>query len=332
MSTPSPRSIDDWRSPWRGRVDAADGEAGWRWHQVVQAGTAAAPSGVALLGLASDEGVRRNQGRPGAADGPLALRRALAPLPLGQARCLLDAGTIACDDGDLETAQRRYAERAQQLLREGHLVIGLGGGHEIAWASYQGLTSLWNERRVRRLAIVNFDAHFDLRREERATSGTPFLQALEHARAHGRDVQYRVLGISRTANTRALFDTARAFGVQWTLDEDMTVLQLPALRADLATWLEDFDVVYLTVCLDVLPPSTAPGVSAPAARGVSLEVIEPLVQTVAGCGRLGLADVAELNPALDVDQRTARTAARLVWQIADAHAAASRASLERPQR
>lgn len=322
----TPPAHEDWRAPWQGRVDAADGEAGWRWHQVVQPwhddpGPAAAP-GVALLGLASDEGVRRNQGRTGAAEGPLALRRALASLPAASAQPLIDAGTVPCLDNDLEAAQSRYAQRAARLLDQGHLVIGLGGGHEIAWASYQGLASLLQSGRARRLAIVNFDAHFDVRRDVQATSGTPFLQALEHARAHGWDTQYRVLGVSRAANTRALFDTARSLGVQWTLDEQMTLLHLEALRAELAQWLEGFDAVYLTVCLDVLPAATAPGVSAPAARGVPLEVIEPLVQTVAACGRLRLADVAELNPRLDIDQRTARTAARLVWQVAQAHRSA----------
>jgi formiminoglutamase len=59
----------------------------------------------------------------------------------------------------------------------------------------------------------------------------------------------------------------------------------------------------------------APGVSAPAARGVALDVIEPIIDAVAGSGKLRLADIAELNPALDIDQRTARVAARLVARV-----------------
>jgi formiminoglutamase len=53
-------------SDWRGRVDAVDGDAGRRWHQVVRPASAATNAGVALLGLASDAGVRRNNGRVGA--------------------------------------------------------------------------------------------------------------------------------------------------------------------------------------------------------------------------------------------------------------------------
>jgi formiminoglutamase len=60
----------------------------------------------------------------------------------------------------------------------------------------------------------------------------------------------------------------------------------------------------------------APGVSAPAARGLALEVVEGLVDVVLGAGKLALFEVAELNPRLDVDGRTAKVAARLVAQAA----------------
>ena len=74
--------------------------------------------------------------------------------------------------------------------------------------------------------------------------------------------------------------------------------------------------VHLTVDLDALPAHVAPGVSAPAARGLALEVAEALVDDVLASGKLALFEVAELNPRLDLDGRTARVAARLVEQVA----------------
>ena len=307
-----------WRVPWQGRVDALDGEAGHRWHQVVQPWHENAAAGVALLGLASDEGVRRNQGRAGADQGPLALRRMLANLPVHWPLPLYDAGDVACLDQQLEAAQREYAARASRLLDGGHLVLGLGGGHEIAWASYQGLAASQHAPRSgERLAIVNFDAHFDLRRDTQSTSGTGFLQALDHAQTQGWNVAYRCLGLSVTSNTRALFELAGERGASWVHDDELTAATLPQRWEELQRWLAGFDHVYLTVCLDVLPACVAPGVSAPAARGVPMDVLEPLVACVAGCGKLRIADIAELCPALDIDQRTARTAARLAWRVVD---------------
>lgn len=51
-----------------------------------------------------------------------------------------DLGDVACEGDALEAAQDAYAAAASTALSAGSLVIGLGGGHEIAWASYLGLS------------------------------------------------------------------------------------------------------------------------------------------------------------------------------------------------
>ncbi len=49
---------------------------------------------------------------------------------------------------------------------------------------------------------------------------------------------------------------------------------------------------------------------------MSLALLEPLIRRLKASGKLRLADVAELNPALDQDGRTARVAARLIHTLA----------------
>jgi formiminoglutamase len=70
------------------------------------------------------------------------------------------------------------------------------------------------------------------------------------------------------------------------------------------------------VCLDVLSAAVAPGVSAPAPLGVPLPLLERVIEQVKASGKLIAADMAELNPALDRDQQTARVGARLLARIA----------------
>lgn len=302
---------------WQGRVDAEDGAAGRRWHQVVQS-FGQGPPGCCLLGLASDRGVALNQGRVGAAEGPTALRRALANLALHGDRALYDAGDVPTDS-DLAAAQSAYAETAARILGQGHFLIGLGGGHEIGWASFQGVRQFLSKHDPgQRLGILNFDAHFDLRRPaSHASSGTPFFQAAEWCRTHGLPFDYACIGISEAANTQALFATAAELGVDFLRDRDCS---LPAAEGLISALIERVDALYVTVCLDVLPAAVAPGVSAPAALGISPAfVIDCLRATARICQDSGcrwlLADIAELNPAHDPDDRTARTAARLVWEI-----------------
>ncbi|MFO6382479.1 arginase family protein, partial [Pseudomonas aeruginosa] len=91
------------------------------------------------------------------------LRRALANLAWHGEQAIYDAGDIVAGD-DLEAAQERYAQRVADLLARGHRVVGLGGGHEIAYASFAGLARhLSRHERLPRIGILNFDAHFDLR-------------------------------------------------------------------------------------------------------------------------------------------------------------------------
>lgn len=303
---------------WQGRRDVEETGFAGRWHEVVRPLPAAGP-GLVLLGFASDAGVVRNQGRAGAAAGPGALRRALANVPLAASAALYDAGDVICAGDALEAAQDDYANAVTRLLADGHRVIGLGGGHEIARGAFAGLFAALQAsgERAPRIGIVNFDAHFDLRAGDRATSGTPFRQIAEQCASAAAPFAYFCLGVSRFANTAALFERARGLGVHWRLDEALTLADLDAARTELDAFAAGVDHLYLTICLDVLPPDLAPGVSAPSARGVELAVIEPLIDRIVGSRKLRLADIAELNPGLDLDQRTARVAARLLARIAD---------------
>ncbi|GAB3269358.1 formimidoylglutamase [Sinomonas notoginsengisoli] len=270
-----------------------------------------------LLGFRSEEGVRRNKGRLGTAEGPGAIRAALGPLAFHLDREVFDAGDVSVvtggDEfpGDLEGGQERFGSVLAAALDAGALTVGLGGGHETAFASYLGVAE--SERSGgARLGVLNLDAHFDLRAEDHATSGTPFLQMARAEAGEGRDLQYAAIGISRPNNTRALFERADALNVRYLLDEYTTRQTAEAFVED---FLADLDAVYLTIDLDVLPADAAPGVSAPAAVGVPLPVIIAVVRRVAASGKLLHADIAELNPAFDIDGRTARVAARLVDTI-----------------
>lgn len=300
---------------WTGRVDADEAGDTTRWHQRIQPWGSHARDGVALIGFASDAGVQRNGGRAGASEGPQALRRALASLPVLDEPALWDAGDVLVAGDDLESAQSALADQVARVLSQGALPLVLGGGHEVAWGTFQGIVQ--GRPALRRLLIVNFDAHFDLRQAPMGNSGTPFRQIADWCADQGRPFEYHVLGISPLGNTRVLFDRAQALGVRYALDEDLqTENGVQTARDRLVQDLAACDAVYLTVCLDVLPGGQAPGVSAPAALGVPLATVLALIQPVLASGKLVAADIAELNPPMDRDGLTARVAARLAATVA----------------
>nr|WP_237499839.1 formimidoylglutamase [Streptomyces sp. SID8379] len=288
-----------------------------RWHHVVRTASAESWSDFVFAGFASDEGVRRNKGRVGAAEGPAELRAALAGLALpGDAPTAVDAGDVVVADGDLSAGQERLGALVGPHLAAGRRTFVLGGGHAVGYASYRALAHGGLLDDGRRLGILNLDAHFDLRDDAVPSSGTPFRQIARDEHAAGRPFHYAVLGISQPANTERLFATARDLGVRHLPDTECGVDNLPAVDAFVDTFLDGCDVAHLTIDLDVLPAAEAPGVSAPAAYGVPIPVVERVCARVAASGKLALCDVAELNPSYDVDRRTARAAARLIHRTA----------------
>ncbi|AMM16866.1 formimidoylglutamase [Burkholderia sp. PAMC 28687] len=301
---------------WIGRIDDEPGDTRRVFDLITRfGGESLAKKTPVIIGFGSDEGVLRNKGRTGAAHAPKELRRGLAGLPAKAIETVCDAGDVVCDDGDLEGAQAELGRVVNKVLACGGTPLVLGGGHEVAWGTYSGLRAHLGNTRERRLMIVNFDAHFDLRQTRPGNSGTPFDQIACDCAARGLAFNYVCFGISDLANTAALFERARQLDVQYVLDIDMQESQLPQRLSQLEQLLGAADDVYLTIDLDVLPGSTAPGVSAPAVLGVPLSVVEAMVQRIRASGKLRAADIAEYNPSLDQDKRTARAAARLAYRL-----------------
>ena len=179
------------------------------------------PGDCVLIGFSSDEGVRRNKGRRGAADGPDALRAGLASMALAEPLQIQDAGTVAVSGEELEGRSSRTRERpsALRLIRDtSPWFSGEDTKSPTARISASRAPS-WRTAGAK-LGILNLDAHFDLRGDPIPSSGTPFRQIAEDETAAGTSHQYSVIGISQPSNTTALFDTAHRLGVRYLLDEE----------------------------------------------------------------------------------------------------------------
>jgi len=303
---------------WTGRV----ADPGSYWYQVVECRSvqalepASADACYAFLGYACDEGVRQNQGRVGAAEGPDAIRPFLARLPIhfdGSVQ-LFDLGNVACPNGRLEETQEELGKIICHLLQWRYRPILLGGGHDIAYGHYLGIRRFLDRAYPgKKLGILNLDAHFDLRKPiGGAHSGTPFLQIAERERALERSFYYLVAGIRKAGNTRILFETASQLGAQWVEREDMLRHPETFLRNTLPHFLDSIDSLYLTIDLDSFSAAFAPGVSAPASWGLHPDLALQILNAVKRSGKLLSMDVAEFNPKYDIDGRTARLASEIV--------------------
>jgi len=295
---------------WQGRETTVADEY---WYQVVQTTyTTIREGGISILGYACDEGVRRNQGRVGAVNGPIAIRKSLAKFPVHfPLKQITDYGDVFCIGTDLEETQEKLATVVEQVVRKGNLSVVLGGGHDIAYGHFKGLYKAVNIKEDKVLGIINFDAHFDLRPKElQATSGTPFNQILKEFKQG--TVRYFPIGIQKQGNTKSLFQVAENFGVTYIPFEESTLANLKAVEQNVKAFLEGLDYVYITIDLDAFSSAIAPGVSAANPVGLEYAFVEAILKILLESKKLIGFDVAEMNPEFDRDNQTAKLAARLV--------------------
>jgi len=161
--------------------------------------------------------------------------------------------------------------------------VVLGGGHDIAFGHYLGITrQLLSSKR---LGILNFDAHLDLRPlRPIATSGTMFTQIASECRERGTDFSSFCIGTQKSANTVSLFRIAEELGVEIVLAKDMDDADLEPVKKKIDAFLAGNDAIYVTICADVFSSALAPGVSAPQPFGLHPEPVLRLLKHVLASG------------------------------------------------
>jgi formiminoglutamase len=303
---------------WQGR--ASRPELGNQyWHQAIECidlldwqGNKGGETTIALLGYACDEGVRRNAGRVGAQKGPESFRKELAKLAYHHpSKKVIDFGDVICLEADLEGCQTALSERIEQLITQGAFPIVVGGGHDIAYGHFKGLRKALQNEPNAKIGILNFDAHFDLRPlTQEAHSGTPFYQILkEHDPA---TVEYCVLGIQKAANSPELFSIAKELNGSYFFNHECEAANFETLKEQLSHFVARNDYLYISIDMDGFSSAYAPGVSAPSPMGFTPAFLEKMLAYLFSTQKVLSCDLAELNPAYDNDQCTAKLAARIV--------------------
>ncbi|MES2646127.1 MAG: formimidoylglutamase [Bacteroidota bacterium] len=314
---------------WQGRVDG-DTQEVLRWHQVVQCIDLANETlpvimnehqqGVCFIGFCSDEGVERNKGRIGAKSGPAAIRKACVNLPVIASHILMiDVGDVICDHKDLETAQQMLGAKIKRIRQANFLPVVIGGGHEVAYGNFLGLEPF--EQKLE-FGIINFDAHFDLRKIETsigATSGTGIWQVSEFCKKKSMPFHYLSLGIQRYSNTRQLFEMADKMDAIYFLAEDLYETNAEQIIKVVNGIISNADMLQLSIDMDVFAAAYAPGVSATSYNGITPDnLFKRIIRHVVLSGKVATVDIAETNPLFDIDARTANLAASIIFDIIQA--------------
>jgi formiminoglutamase len=263
---------------------------------------------VIIIGCPQDEGVRRNQGRPGASQAPSAIRRVLYRYPVTDSHRhlrLLDIGDIIIKDTLEETHDTLHAV-VRQLIRDGKRTVILGGGNDI---SYPDCSALCAE--VRTALVFNIDRHLDVRIDKPPNSGTPYRQLLEGK--HINPDLFHETGINSFANAVSYTQYVESMGAHIHYLGD---LREAGVGKTIRTILMNTpaDGIFFGFDLDVVRAVEAPGVSDPGPMGLTAREVCEIADAAADDPRTRIIEITEVNPKYDRDEITSKLAANIIMR------------------
>jgi agmatinase len=212
-----------------------------------------------------------------------------------------DAGDLLLPFGNAAKSLDIIADFVRGVLADGKIPVGLGGEHLVSWPVIQEVYKQYPD-----LAIIHFDAHTDLREEyegEPLSHSTPLRKAAE---LMGPSNIYQ-FGIR--SGSKEDWTYAKESGIHFHPFEVAEPLkrELPSLEGR---------PVYVTIDIDVLDPSAAPGTGTTEAGGITSKELLEAVHAIArsGVNVVGF-DLVEVAPIYDPTEMTPIVASKIIREM-----------------
>lgn len=247
--------------------------------------------------------------RTGARFAPTAIREASLNIEGYSFRAGVDVENLKlCDLGDLHVTGdasvtlKRLEQVTKEILEAKKLPVLIGGEHTITLGSARAAG--------KNIAILDFDAHLDLRNEymNLTVSHTTFMRRInEQAKPQ------KIIEVGTRAVCKEEYDYAKK--------ADISLIPAQQVRRDgaektakkIKELLKDAEKIYLTIDLDVLDPAFAPGVQNPEPDGLCTHHLYDILSEACD-ERLVAFDVVENTPPYD-NGVTAILAAKTIFEV-----------------
>src|SRR5258707_1243451 len=196
----------------------------------------------------------------------------------------------------------------------------LGGDHSIALGSVTGVTRVHKD-----VGILWIDAHADFNTEETTPSGNIHGMALAALAGLGNNRLTEIGGWSPKLNTQRIVIVGardldhdeqhllRTHNIHVFTMSDIDQRGISdVMQQALALAGQANNGIHLSLDMDALDPTYAPGVGTPVRGGLTYREAHLAMELIADSGRLVAMDVVEVNPILDRENATALLAVELV--------------------
>jgi agmatinase len=234
---------------------------------------------------------------------------------VGRGARLADCGDVVLTPVDVEGSAASIRQVAEAIARQSFPVM-IGGDHSVMFPAYAGVCAA---RPGARVGIVQLDAHDDLLDDDalrgRHWSATPIRRAIEHAGLDPRAVaQIGLRGFTGAAEQAY----QREHGIYVAAMEDVRERGVDAVLGEaLGQVLAHADAIYLTVDIDCVDPSCAPGTGTLVPGGLTSAELLHVMRRLARVEEVVAVDLVEVAPPLDPSGQTEVLAAHALCEFID---------------
>jgi arginase len=225
---------------------------------------------------------------------------------------------------EITDACQKLADQVEAALEHGSIPIILGGDHSIAIGSVAGL-SAFHHKREQKVGVIWFDAHGDMNTPDTSPSGNihgmPFAAILGHGahelthisgfapKVHPEDC---VLIGARSVDPEEAV-ALKASGIRVITMRELDERGMSAVM-DEAMWLASRRTAgfHVTMDMDFVDPDYAPGVGTPVPGGPTYRESHLAMEKVADSGKMLSFELTEVNPVLDISNKTAELGVQLI--------------------
>ena len=221
---------------------------------------------------------------------------------------------------------RQVHEAVYAELSKERLPILLGGDHSLGVGSISAVARHCRDTR-RKLRILWMDAHADFNTSELSPSGNIHGMPVACLCGFGPKELTTLGGVTpaidarwiRQIGIRSVDSGEKRFVHEQGLEVfDMRYIDEMGVRHTMEQALSGLDAdthLHVSFDVDFLDPEIAPGVATTVPGGPSYREAQLCMEMIADTGRLASLDVMELNPALDVRNKTAELAVDLIESL-----------------
>jgi arginase len=206
------------------------------------------------------------------------------------------------------------------ILQEGEFPLILGGDHSIALGSLSGVANVHKN-----VGVLWIDAHADFNTDQSTPSGNIHGMILASLAGLGNSSLTNIGGWSPKIDKRAIVivgvrdldrgeqELLRTHSIHvFTMSEVDQLGITEVMRQALTIVRQNNDGIHLSLDMDALDPTEAPGVGTPVRGGLTYREAHLAMELIADSHKLVSMDVVEVNPILDRENATALLAVELV--------------------